>query len=56
MTKKQLTDEQIEALREIEQYWRIAIGTAIFEAAGKLKPKTVAETFEVCEKIARGEL
>lgn len=51
---KELNKEQQEALHEIEAYWRERIAVEIFWASEKLTPETVQETFEACEKIARG--
>jgi hypothetical protein len=54
MTQK-ITKEDQEVLKEIEEYWRITIASAIFHASQRLKPATPQETFEMCEKIARGK-
>jgi hypothetical protein len=54
MTQK-ITKEDQEVLKEIEEYWRLTIASAIFHASGKLAPATVQEAFEMCEKIARGK-
>jgi len=51
MTK--MSDEQVEALKEIELYWRKRIAVEIFEASQKLKVETVSEAFEACEAVAR---
>lgn len=52
MTK--LTEEQQEALNEIETYWRLTIASEIFQASQKLKLDTPQEVFEACEQIAKG--
>ena len=48
-----LNDVQVEALQEIEAYWRERIAVEIFEASQKLKVETVSEAFEACEAVAR---
>jgi hypothetical protein len=53
--EKEITSEDKWILAQIEEYWRLTIAAEIFHASERLKPTTVDETFEMCEKIARGK-